>query len=102
MIKFFIENIKYLGKTAHLELNSKLKRILRCRPEIFIISRIINAVEILSENPVPTNCKKLIGSDHIYRIRVGDYRILYSIENDLLLIEIIRVGHRKDIYKKQR
>lgn len=46
-----------------------------------IISRIINAVEVLSENPVPANCKKLIGSDHIYRIRIG---------------------HRKDIYKKHK
>ncbi len=67
-----------------------------------IIPRIINAVELLSESPIPNKCKKLIGSEHIYRIRIGDYRIIYSIENNLLLIEIIRIGHRKDIYKKNK
>ncbi len=66
------------------------------------IIKIINAVELLSDNPTANNCKKLIGSEHIYRIRIGDYRIIYSIESNLLLIEIIKIGHRKDIYKKNK
>ncbi len=65
-----------------------------------IIPRIISAVENLSDNPFPSGVKKLLASDFTYRIRVGDYRIIYSIFQNRLVIEIIRVGHRKDIYRK--
>ncbi len=63
------------------------------------IKRIIYAVENLSINPFPPNCKKYQGIDHTYRIRVGNYRIIYTIFEKNLTIEIIKVGHRKDIYK---
>ena len=65
-----------------------------------VIPRIIKAVESLSINPYPTGSRKLQGSEHLYRVRLGDYRIVYSVENKILLIEIIRIGHRKDIYRK--
>lgn len=65
-----------------------------------VIPRIIKAVESLSINPHPTGSRKLQGSEHLYRVRLGDYRIVYSVENKILLIEIIRIGHRKDIYRK--
>ena len=45
--------------------------------------------------------KKIVGTEHTYRLRTGDYRIVYSIEDNRLIIEIIRVAHRKDVYKKQ-
>ena len=64
------------------------------------IQRIIKVVENLSSNPYPVGSRKLQSSEHLYRIRVGDYRVVYSVENNILLIEVIRVGHRKDIYKK--
>jgi mRNA interferase RelE/StbE len=41
----------------------------------------------------------LVGSEHIYRIRVGDYRVVYNVVSSTLIIQIIRVGHRKDIYQ---
>ena len=53
----------------------------------------------LAENPKPTGCKKLISKINLYRIRVNDYRIVYSIFDDKLIIEIIRIAHRKDVYK---
>ncbi|MBF0113013.1 MAG: type II toxin-antitoxin system RelE/ParE family toxin [Desulfamplus sp.] len=63
------------------------------------IPRIIESIELLANTPYPVGCKKIVGSEHIYRIRVGDYRVIYTIESDRLIIEIIRVGHRKDIYR---
>ena len=64
------------------------------------IPRIIKTVEDLSLNPYPPGTRKLQGCKYLYRIRVGKYRIVYFVKNEVLVIEIIRIGHRKDIYKK--
>lgn len=61
-------------------------------------SSIKTAIYSLAENPRPQGCKKLKGRDG-YRIRVADYRIIYEIFDDILLIDIIALGHRKDIYE---
>lgn len=63
------------------------------------ISKILSEIEKLSQEPYPTNHKKLLGTEHIYRIRVGNYRVIYSVVNDELVIEVIRVQHRKEVYK---
>jgi mRNA interferase RelE/StbE len=63
--------------------------------------RILNKLKILSVNPesLSNNIKKLKGKyREYYRLRIGDYRVIYSQENDSLVIIIIRVGHRKEIY----
>jgi mRNA interferase RelE/StbE len=65
-----------------------------------IVGRILKAVEQLSTDPYPSGVRKLAGSEHTYPIRVGDYRIIYSILASALLIEIIQVGHRRDIYNR--
>lgn len=62
---------------------------------------IIKAVKSLAENPYPAGCRELIGTDYTHRIRVGQYRVIYSIHDVQLIIEIVRVGHRKNIYKKK-
>jgi len=64
-----------------------------------IIPRIVTAIKELAENPYPPGVKKLTGFDRTYRIRVGDYRVLYTIYENRLVIEIIRVRHRKDAYR---
>ena len=64
-----------------------------------MISKIVSAVGNLSSNPHPSGVRKLVGSEDSYRIRVGDYRVLYNIIENRLFIEIVRVGHRKDIYR---
>jgi mRNA interferase RelE/StbE len=64
-----------------------------------IAKPIFEAIFDWEKNPRPTSCKKLKGRDG-YRIRVGIYRIIYSIIDKELLVEIIQIGHRKDIYKK--
>ncbi|GAB2486648.1 type II toxin-antitoxin system RelE/ParE family toxin [Algoriphagus taiwanensis] len=58
---------------------------------------ILSAIANLSEEPRPSGCKKLKGRDG-YRIRVGDYRIIYEIFDSDLIVDIIALGHRKDIY----
>jgi mRNA interferase RelE/StbE len=51
----------------------------------------------LQDNPRPHGCKKLKGRD-AYRIRIGDYRVIYEIRDKILLVSVILIGHRKDIY----
>ena len=64
-----------------------------------VVGRILKAVEQLSTEPYPSGVRKLVGAEHTYRIRAGDYRIIYSVSvmASALIIEIIRVGHRRDI-----
>ena len=62
------------------------------------IPKILEAVENLALNPHPSNHKKIIGTEHNYRIRVGDYRVIYFLEDAKLVIEIVRVRHRKEAY----
>ena len=64
------------------------------------IERVIHVVEQLSESPYPSGVKKLAGTDRTYRLRVGNYRIVYSVLASILTIEIIRVRHRKDVYRR--
>jgi mRNA interferase RelE/StbE len=64
-----------------------------------ITKPIFNAIIDLGKNPRPNSCKKLKGREG-YRIRVGNYRIIYEVFDDKLLIEVIQLGHRKEIYKK--
>lgn len=56
------------------------------------------AIYNLANNPRPHGCKKLKGRDG-YRIRVGDYRIIYNIFDKILTVDVINLGHRKDIYE---
>lgn len=64
------------------------------------VARIVSAVESLSSTPFPSGVRKLQGSRHTYRIRVGDYRVIYEVVQSHLLILILRVRHRKDAYRK--
>ncbi len=63
-----------------------------------IAEPIFVAVENLADNPRPHGCKKLKGRN-AYRIRIGDYRIIYEIADSILLVDVIDLGHRKDIYE---
>ncbi|WP_291097201.1 MULTISPECIES: type II toxin-antitoxin system RelE family toxin [unclassified Flavobacterium] len=63
-----------------------------------IAEPIIVAIQNLAENPKPQGYKKLKGRNG-FRIRVGDYRIIYDVFDDILLIDVIDLGHRKDIYE---
>jgi len=64
-----------------------------------VVPRIVDAVEALSSIPFPQGVKKLQGSEATYRIRVGDYRVIYEVYSRRLVVEITRVRHRKDVYR---
>jgi len=61
--------------------------------------RIIRKIQLLADDPRPHGCRKLSGEEK-YRIRVGPYRILYQIEDEKLVIYVVKVGHRRDVYRK--
>ena len=60
---------------------------------------VVEAVERLAMNPRPPGCKKLVGRDG-WRLRVRDYRVLYDVYDDRLVVYIVNVGHRRDIYDR--
>jgi len=62
------------------------------------LKKILDRIEALAEDPRPSGCEKLTGQQR-YRLRQGRYRVLYSIQNDELTIWVVKVGHRKDIYR---
>ncbi len=64
-----------------------------------VVDRVIAAVEALMDEPFPLGVEKLAGAEHAYRIRLGDYRIIYEVLVEAELIEIQRVRHRKDFYR---
>ena len=61
--------------------------------------RIVAAIHSLAHSPRQPGCEKLAGEDDRYRVRVGRYRIIYSVRDGELLVVVVRVGHRKDVYR---
>lgn len=62
--------------------------------------RIRAAIDLLADNPRPPGCVAMTGEVHAYRVRVGDYRIIYAVLDDRLVVQVVRVGHRRDVYRK--
>ena len=60
--------------------------------------RLVDRISRLADNPRPPGCEKLSGQDK-YRIRQGRYRIVYSIEDQDVIVYVVKVGHRKDVYR---
>jgi mRNA interferase RelE/StbE len=60
--------------------------------------RIVSRIQALAENPRPQGCKKLSGSER-YRIRQGSYRIIYAIEDEELIVYVVKIGDRKSVYR---
>ena len=63
--------------------------------------RVVSAIEALSDDPRPEGVRKLTGTEDAYRLRVGDYRIVYQIADNVLTVFVVRVGHRKDVYRRR-
>ncbi len=80
----------YLERTAEKDLK-KLDKTL--------FNRIIIRIKELSKKPRPRGCRKIAGSDNDWRIRVGDYRIIYEIDEPSKSIRIMRVKHRGGVYR---
>ena len=82
-----------------LQWRSSTKKDLRKLPP-HAVERIVAEVELLADEPFPHGSEKLAGSEDTYRIRVGDYRVVYEVFADSKIVEIQRVRHRKDVYRK--
>lgn len=63
--------------------------------------RIKAAIELLSDDPRPPGAKKLVGGDGEWRVRTGDYRIVYEVRDHVLLVLVLAVGHRREIYRRR-
>lgn len=61
--------------------------------------RIRAAIELLAEDPRPPACMAMTGEDSVYRVRVGNYRIVYEVIDDVLVIHVVRIGHRREVYR---
>jgi mRNA interferase RelE/StbE len=62
--------------------------------------KIVERIQALAVDPRPPGAEKLSNTRNKYRIRQGDYRILYEIEDDVLSLYIVKIGHRKDVYRR--
>ncbi len=61
--------------------------------------RVVRAVAMLAIEPHPRGVRKLTGYDDVFRIRTGRYRIIYSVANAELIVLVLKIGHRKDVYR---
>jgi mRNA interferase RelE/StbE len=61
--------------------------------------RVIAAIQTLAATPRPPGCRKLTGSKHDWRIRVGDYRVVYEISDEIRVVRVHRVRHRREVYR---
>lgn len=83
-----------------VELSNRAKRDLAAlSPQVQ--TRIVKALRKLEANPRPAGIEKLKGEDNAYRLRVGDYRVLYEVHDKILLVLVVRVGHRREVYRKR-
>ena len=62
-------------------------------------ARVVRAVIALADEPFPRGSRKLSGYDDVFRIRVGNYRVIYSVSGKTLIIIILKIGHRRDVYR---
>lgn len=81
-----------------IELTRAARRALDSLPTK-VQKRIDRHILALAKNPYPPGSKKLRGAEGLHRLRVGDYRILYIVEADRLVIVIVTIGHRREVYR---
>jgi mRNA interferase RelE/StbE len=73
-------------------------RELEAIPQKKIRQRIVQRIQSLGDDPRPPGCEKLTGQER-YRVRQGRYRIVYAIEDDALVVYVVRIGHRSSVYR---
>ncbi len=82
----------------HVEITGSAERQLRKLARSNQL-RVARALVGLATEPFPTQSRKIAGTQDVWRIRVGSYRILYSVDNDRVVVIILKIGHRKDVYR---
>jgi mRNA interferase RelE/StbE len=86
-----------MGKYAVIVARSAYKELDSLPPEI--IERILPRIEQLANAPRPSGCRKLSGERNLWRLRIGEYRVIYSVDDDLRTVDISAVRHRRDAYR---
>ncbi|MEA5600124.1 type II toxin-antitoxin system RelE/ParE family toxin [Nostoc sp. UHCC 0252] len=86
--------------TYQIELSNKAAKQLK-KLSADIRDKINEKILELADNPRPSGVVKLENTGNKYRIRVGNYRILYEIQDDVLIVKVVRVGHRRDVYRDE-
>jgi mRNA interferase RelE/StbE len=81
-----------------LKIDRGVERSLKNLPKDVAIN-LLKAMKELTDEPLPHGCRKIVGTDRSYRIRVGDYRIVYEVDEVGRLVVIHAAGHRKDVYR---
>ena len=64
-----------------------------------ILNRLVERIKSLSIQPRPSGSEKLAGRSNLYRVRQGNYRVIYSVDDQSRVVDIVKVGHRKDVYR---
>jgi mRNA interferase RelE/StbE len=75
------------------------EKFLRVLTDKKLYQRLREALDALEENPRPVNSVKLQGEEELYRVRVGDYRIVYQIQDRQLIVLVVQMGHRREVYR---
>ena len=83
----------------NIEFSSEAERFLE-KTDAKTSLRIAKAIGKLATDPNPPGSRKMVGAVNEFRIRIGDYRVVYQIRKKVLMVFVIRVGHRKNIYRK--
>ena len=63
------------------------------------LTRLIEKVKSLATQPRPSGSEKLAGRPNLYRVRQGNYRVIYSVDDEARVVDVVKVGHRKDVYR---
>jgi mRNA interferase RelE/StbE len=80
-------------------LRPSAQKFLRKLRDKTLAVRLVAAMRGLANDPRPAGCERLAGSESLYRIRVGDYRIVYQIQDEVLLVLVVKIGHRREVYR---
>jgi mRNA interferase RelE/StbE len=81
-----------------VEISATAERQLRKLPKD-VLRRVVRALEQLSDDPYPPGSRKLTGWHDTFRIRIGTHRILYVVHKEIVTIIVLKIGHRKDVYR---
>ncbi len=81
-----------------IEVKPSAKKELEALPDP-VLSRIVRKLESLADNPRPAGCKKLKGYREQWRVRIGDWRVVYLIDETKKLVSILRIAHRREVYE---
>ena len=82
-----------------VEVARRVEKFLASLRDRKLQQRLVALIRDLETEPRLSGCRKLSGSDDIFRLRLGDYRIIYRVEDEKLVVLVIEIGHRRDIYR---